>query len=328
MKTTLILTLILHCILSTYADIRPNPIAAKGIIAGISTSIRMDSELVVVDLYKDSASVECTFYMKNDDKAQDLTIGFPQMYFNFFLDNNQTQIEKYYVSENGERKKIANIHHTNEMSEEENLLFAEFTNQSYDNQAWIVWKSSFKEGEMKTIVVRYTLPYGPSKSGRRFFTYYLHTGSGWKGTIGKAEILVNLKDLTTDLLFETRPENYKIQGKQLSWTFTDFEPTKMDDIKIYYEPYKGYLIYRNNAPTLVVNDIPYVYDINALYPGNIDFLTSLSKEFLANIINVPPEAVESFKVLKDKESTKKYKTENAVLLIYTKNYLKNTPKGN
>ena len=54
-----ILTLILACNYSVFADIAPNPIRAKGIVTSLTTDIRMVSEKVTVDLFQDHSEVEC-----------------------------------------------------------------------------------------------------------------------------------------------------------------------------------------------------------------------------------------------------------------------------
>ncbi|HLN73885.1 MAG: hypothetical protein ACM3O8_03095 [Methylococcaceae bacterium] len=324
MKKSIVLTLLLLGTLSTYADIRPNPIKAKGIIAGKNTSIRMDSEMVVVDLYKDSAVVECHFYMKNDSDSQKLTIGFPEMNFQYFRSNDGTETGNFCAFENGERVKLINFHQAASLKEK--FPFTGLTNQQGDDQPWFLWDSEFDNGEKKTIVVRYTLPYGATKAGCRYFTYLLNTGSGWKGNIGKAEITVNLKDITPDLILKAMPGNYKTNGKQLSWIFTDFEPTIKDDINIYYEESKGYYSQnsqkiKDNAPMIVVDDkvLPKIDPLE---------LETMGMERFAELLNVKVEEIQSIEIRKDKETISKYNTANGVLIVYTKDYLKNKPKDN
>lgn len=321
MKRTIILILIHLGILSTYADIQPNPIKAKGIVSRVNTSIRMDSELVVVDLYKDSAIVECHFYMKNDSNDQKLTIGFPEMNFHYFRSNDGAEIDNFSVYENGEKIELISLHKPETSSTNEQVPFSGIINQKIEDQPWFIWNSSFDKDELKTIVVRYSLPYGAMKNGSRYFTYLLNTGSGWKGNIGKADIVVNLKDIQPDLILKTLPENYKITGNQISWSFSDFEPTTKDDIKIYYEQSKGYYQQKSqeSSPVVVVNN-KVVPDINLFE------LEPMGVERLAELIHVKAEEIESLQLLKNKELIDKYNAENGVLLIYTKDYLKNNLK--
>lgn len=47
-----------------FSDIAPTPIKAKSICPGGKTSIRMESEQVIIDLYNDSSVVKCLFNIK------------------------------------------------------------------------------------------------------------------------------------------------------------------------------------------------------------------------------------------------------------------------
>ncbi|MCE5206561.1 MAG: hypothetical protein LLF80_10725 [Porphyromonadaceae bacterium] len=84
------------------------------------------------------------------------------------------------------------------------------------------------------------------KTDVRFFTYLLSTGAPWKGTIGKAEIIVNLKDIEMDSIVYKKPDNCIISNGQLIWTFLDFEPTSNDDIEIKYNSNK--ILYTGKKP--------------------------------------------------------------------------------
>lgn len=76
--------LIIFCLLLTaftVVDIAPNPISANGILTKTETKIRMESEKVEVELFKEYSIVECTFNMVNYGEKTDLEIGFPVMDF-------------------------------------------------------------------------------------------------------------------------------------------------------------------------------------------------------------------------------------------------------
>jgi hypothetical protein len=72
--TIIILTLCLHTYL--FADIAPNPIKAKSISPKEQTSIRMESEKVIIDLYNDSSVVKCLFNMKNLGNKRNFKLDF------------------------------------------------------------------------------------------------------------------------------------------------------------------------------------------------------------------------------------------------------------
>lgn len=135
----------------------------------------------------------------------------------------------------------------------------------------------------------------------------MNTGSGWNGSIDTAEVIVNLKDFAKDLVLKTTPENYKIKDNQISWKFTNLEPTTNDDIKIYYEPFKGYIEkIRTQKPPQPTQP---TYVLNDKIVQNLDMNSLNSKE----IINI--------KVLKDVKETEKYTSGKlGVVLIYTKAY--------
>lgn len=104
----LISLLIILCALTTY-DIAPNPISANGIYTKEPTKVRMLSEKVDVELYKESSIVECTFNMINYGEQTNLEVGFPVMNFhNWTLsgyqvddkDNFTIEVDSFLLSHN------------------------------------------------------------------------------------------------------------------------------------------------------------------------------------------------------------------------------------
>jgi hypothetical protein len=140
------------------------------------------------------------------------------------------------------------------------------------------------------------------KTNERFFTYLLSTGANWKGTIGKAEIIVNLIDIEIDSIISKQPNNFEISNKHLTWTFSDFEPTTNDDIKINYN--SGKILYSGKKP------IPPVFIVDE----------NLDKEF--DLKSIEPNDIASIEVIKNPEETKKYSNQNnGVVKIYTKDFV-------
>jgi len=263
MKTTKIILAILALIClqtSLFADIAPNPIKAKSISPKAATSIRMESERVEIDLYNDSSVVTCVFYMRNLGEPEKLQIGFPDMRFYHFSMEKHQNGERFAVKENG--KTIAFT----------SASGGAVGSSSPGEKDWYLWSSEFEQEESKTIEVQYSLPCGMRyNSNERFFTYLLSTGAGWAGTIGKAEIIVNLKDIEQDSVLSQTPANCEISGKQLSWTFMDLEPTENDDIKITYNTNKN--VYKSPKPIDPVFFIDGVKvekpDLNTLQPDDV-----------------------------------------------------------
>lgn len=95
MKTLiLIIALLFNSTFKTTFDIAPNPIAAKGIMSHKECKIQMVSELVEVELYKDSAFVTCHFKMENKGDKTNLEIGFPVMEFQYWSFGGYTPQDK------------------------------------------------------------------------------------------------------------------------------------------------------------------------------------------------------------------------------------------
>ena len=295
--TIILLTLCLHT--NLFADIAPNPIKAKSISPKDQTSISMVSEKVIIDLYNDSSVVKCLFKMKNLGEQEKLQIGFPEMSFHYYRQKSKVdEANRFQVKENG---KVVNFDFSDSLRYNEKYRKKV---ESYQiKEEWYLWKSEFKQGESKTIEVQYSLPFGMLyKSNERFFTYLLSSGANWKGTIGKAEIIVNLKDIEMDSIISKLPNNFEISNKHLTWTFSDFEPTTNDDIKINYN--SGKILYSGKKP------IPPVFIVDE----------NLDKEF--DLKSIEPNDIASIEVIKNPEETKKYSNQNnGVVKIYTKDFV-------
>lgn len=162
MKSTLIaLTITIICITNVFADIAPNPIMARGIFTGKNSTIKMVSERVVVDLYKDSSVVDCHFVMKNEGKRQLINIGFPEMNFHHFKTTSFTDFtERFMVLENGKEIKLLDKYTAISALQKEKKMVAGEIHPEYEKQPWYLWNSEFNEGETKLIDVRYSLPSG------------------------------------------------------------------------------------------------------------------------------------------------------------------------
>jgi hypothetical protein len=279
---------------NVFADIAPFSIEAKSINPGNKTSIRMESEKVVIDLYNDSSVVTCQFHMKNLGEHEKLRIGFPEMhFFHFRAIKESEKLERFKVKENG---KEIRFYLSDSLKRDEEFRKKVDTYQNIHE--WYLWDGEFEKEEAKTIEVQYTLPYGALyKSNQRFFTYLLSTGAGWEGTIGKAEIIVNLKDIEMDSIVSKHPANCQVTNSQLIWNFEDFEPTNEHDIKVYYKSnknlYKGKV---NSPPVFMVNG-------------------KIKEEFKPN--EILANDIASLNVVKTSENN------NGVVKIYTKDFVMN-----
>ena len=294
-----ILTIIgLHT--NLFADITPNPIIAKTISPKNQTSIRMESEKVIIDLYNDSSVVKCLFNMKNLGEQEKLQIGFPDMsFYHHGIKSKVDEANRFEVRENG---KVIKFDFSDTLRY--NKEYRKKVESYQIKEEWYLWDTEFQKGESKTIEVQYSLPYGMNyKSDERYFTYLLSTGANWKGTIGKAEIIINLKDIEMDSIISQGPDNCVISNKQLTWTLLDFEPSTNNNIYVNYNSSKKlYTGKKSIPPVLIVDEV-------------------LVKEF-DGLNKIKPNDIASMEVIGKPEETKKYTNQNnGVIKIYTKDFV-------
>jgi len=79
---------------TTYADIAPSPIRVQGIYTNNECKIKMVSELVNIQLFRDSSAVFCTFQLQNMSDSISLEIGFPVMNFFYWSTSQYTLKDK------------------------------------------------------------------------------------------------------------------------------------------------------------------------------------------------------------------------------------------
>jgi hypothetical protein len=260
----------------------------------------MESEKVIIDLYNDSSVVKCLFNMKNLGEQEKLQIGFPDMsFYHYSIKSKVDEANRFEVKENG---KVIKFDFSDTLRYDKEYRKKV---ESYQiKEEWYLWDSEFQKGESKTIEVQYSLPFGMNyKSDERFFTYLLSTGANWKGTIGKAEIIINLKDIEMDSIISQKPNNCVISNKQLTWTLLDFEPSTNDNIYVRYNSSK--ILYTRKKfipPVLIVDEI-------------------LVKEF-DDVNKIKLNDIASLEVIGKPEETKKYTNQNnGVIKIYTKDFV-------
>lgn len=201
---------------------------------GFDTDVQMVSEEVLLVVSEadepvdgwDTASnymqghVEATFWMQNQgEETESFEVWFP-----LGVESGYSEIS---VVENFEAwvdEEAAQIGHE------------ELPGQWDGMVPWATWPATFPPGEAVTIRVAYDLrptgymPYGD-------FTYILETGAGWWSEIGEGTITVRLP-------YEANPytapnytkspaiDNFKIEGTDLIWHFTNLEPTREENITV------------------------------------------------------------------------------------------------
>jgi len=222
------------------ADIAPPPMPPGSDFGPtVSTQVRMLEEHVQMDIFdardidpngdlfhhsKLIARVNADFRMKNTGKsAENLEVRFPlgtkyQDQYNldyFAIPDFQVMVDS----------------HQSIYRKEENYHENSFTNSNFD--IWAVFSVNFPVDKEVNISVTYSVA---SKyihgNPLHALEYIFHTGSGWKGTIGKAVLVVNLPYANSQDSVMGKPDGGKIDGSSITWVWNEFEPTEKDDFKI------------------------------------------------------------------------------------------------
>jgi len=111
----------------------------------------------------------------------------------------------------------------------------------YDNESvpWIGFDVRFPPGKDVEVKVSYTGE-AMGEYGLAAFFYVLHTGAGWKDTIGSADLIVRLPYPATleNVIFgestgfsDTTP-GFDLSGNEARWHFEDLEPAWEDDLEV------------------------------------------------------------------------------------------------
>ena len=209
-----------------------------------STDIRLEAETVQAVLFRDFAEYRVDFNFENAGEERRVRLGFP---FAALRDwslgdwTGQTSVAGFRAWQDGEPLEVT-----------PQLLHPDSTSE-HETQGYFVHEAVFPPGR-STITVSYLAPPLVSAGSRldpdlnphpeihswtANYTYWLHTGAGWRGTIGKAVVRYRLADTflgwgaditaeETGGRFEyelTKPPGWEQpDDSTYQWIFTDFEP--------------------------------------------------------------------------------------------------------
>lgn len=209
----------------------PLSLADDGAISGIGgtvalldehPSVQMVSEEVNIKLGYDATTVACKFVFKNTGEATTVKMGFPESKsglgafrgFRTFVDG---------------RPVVA--------------IPTEWDSPAPEisSRRWWVKEVPFAENQTRVVENFYSVPPGSDISRTRWFNYILTTGKSWQGPIGRAEITVDTSAMRGCQTINASPEGYERDGDKITWTFTDFEPSR--DIHVdWWEGYTSVLV--------------------------------------------------------------------------------------
>ncbi len=284
-KPSLIIACSLVLLLALYAEVTPGParadVGVKPILPGGSnitaeeeTPIQMAAERVEMTVRKATAGdngliqlnpeayafpyqevwytavaeVKADFSMLNPTSNEiSMTVWFPlassleDLRWEINPDEIVPQIQNFAVSVDGNPADFSRVELPNPQGADKPLL------------PWASFPITFIANGYTNIQVRYLLPLVPSIKGSPLALYYVfQTGAGWAGTIGQAELVVNLPypaspETMADLSYENLsnlpyfmagassgfPEGAITEGNTARWVWKEFEPGPKDDFSIW-----------------------------------------------------------------------------------------------
>lgn len=176
-------------------------------------SVRMVSEDVNIKVGPDNIKVACKFVFRNEGKAVDVKMGFPE-------DHGGDSSGFRYFKARVDGKPVA-VRHIKSPREE-----------GADSRDWWVKTVHFNAGQTRVVEDFYGgRPSGDSMGGT-WLTYVLQTGRSWKGPIGRAVVRVDLSAVRDYQTIIPQPSGYRRQGDTLVWDWKNIEPR--EDIGVRY----------------------------------------------------------------------------------------------
>ncbi|MBP6024721.1 hypothetical protein [Ferruginibacter sp.] len=247
--------------------------------------IKMQSELVLIDLYNGFSVVKGTYYMYNaQDTEVEMYTGYPQ-----HGDYNQDIVKNIIIGDAPFNMKVlvngfeVTSAVYNDSSFSANNLSTTTTpaiHASRNYQNWFLWKMKFAPKKLTNITVYFVtnnskakLTSGYSKSKGHAFGYVLESGKAWAGNIDTGNIFIRMMDgITLKNISGILPDStIKESNGKLAYSFINKDPSAGDNLLIWYNKDLDSIAFTQNVlPKTVV----YFAAINN-FPVN-DFANSKS----------------------------------------------------
>lgn len=244
-----VLAALLALLVLPSSDARADDTALGGTGGGVRpievTGVRLAAETVEAVVYGHLAEYRVTFRFENEGPKRRLRLGFP---FAAFENREEglpyTSIRGFRAWREGEPLEVT-----------PQLLHPE-SRDYHDTAGYFLHEAVFPQGET-TITVSYLAPPKISAGGRLYaddlppelrgwmasYEYWLHTGAGWAGTIGKAVVQYRFADTFLGGGVDVKPGEYGLSAERpqtssvthpagytmpdestIRWEFEDFEP--------------------------------------------------------------------------------------------------------
>ena len=179
------------------------------------SDVRMISAKISADVHIGDTKVRCEYLLKNEGKAQTVTLGFPDMPGEGDIGPGPYHLREFRSWVDGKRLAVKLQTSAHEKG------------KSFDR--WYVRRVWLGPGQTRTIVNTYIQPNGDTTDGSRGFPYTIWTAGSWKGPIGKLDITARWRE---PYLWNQTPrsEEYPPQvsegGRELKWSWAKLEPTR------------------------------------------------------------------------------------------------------
>jgi hypothetical protein len=200
----------------------PAPAPGDSIQSGyIDTKVQMVSEDVLITIGDNRAYVKANFQLRNQGTSEEsFNVRFPVGADNGFT--GVSMVENFAAYVDGSPAETTTIYNVMPRCD------------GCDPIPWASWPVTFPPGQQISVDVIYQVP--PYRSYGAFDRYYyiLQTGAGWYDSIGEADITVRLPYAVNEYNARLAPDsispaNPQIEGTDIVWRLTDFEPKSSKD---------------------------------------------------------------------------------------------------
>ncbi len=172
-------------------------------------AIRLFAEHVHAYVYYDHVDVECVFVLCNRGRRTVAKMGFPDDSWNGR--DHYSEFESYVDGVKADVKVSKPIIGVVELD------------------YWWTKDVVFEPGQVRVVRDVYRGGIGKDVCGNHWFEYTLSTGASWSHTIGAASFVVTLdEEIKPEFINRISPPPTEVDGQEIRWVFTDFEPGEED----------------------------------------------------------------------------------------------------
>lgn len=203
--------LFLLLIVISSSSILANDAAVSGIGGTVELmdehpTVVMESERVEIGVKSDLVDVTTSFVFRNEGPPVQVKMGFPERGWG---EARKPEFKSFEAWVDGKPVKV------------------DTTAWEDTGVRWSRWRMktvSFGFNQRREVANHYTASTGRVTDGSKFVTYILTTGKSWKGPVGKADVVIDISDISDYQTIRRSPEGYVRDGNLIKWHFESFEP--------------------------------------------------------------------------------------------------------